>query len=71
MKWGSFICTTVIVALIFFFEWKKMKLASKEDQIGFVLILLLAWIFSLFNLQQMAGPITWVEALFKPFEKYM
>ncbi|MFF2875769.1 hypothetical protein ACFVR2_05545 [Gottfriedia sp. NPDC057991] len=71
MKWGAFIGTAVVVSLIFFFEWTRMKQSPKKDKIGFILLLFIGWIFSLFNLQQMDGPITWVEAIFKPLEKYM
>ena len=71
MRWGAFFCTTIIVALIILYQWPKMKQNPKKDKIAFSILLLIGWVLSMFDLPHMAGPTTWIEALFKPFGQFM
>ncbi|MEH6996416.1 hypothetical protein V7075_27555 [Neobacillus drentensis] len=71
MRWGAFFATTVIVALIIIFQWPKIKQNPKKDKLAFFMLLLIGWVLSMFDLPHMAGPTTWIEALFKPFGKFM
>lgn len=71
MRWGAFMCTTVIVTLIILFEWPKMKQNPKKDKMAFLTLLLTGLVLSMFNLPQMSGPTQWIEALFRPFGEFM
>lgn len=71
MKWGAFISITAVVTLIILYEWARLKQAPKKDKIAFFLLLFIVWVLSMFNLQQMAGPVTLVEAIFKPFSQFL
>ncbi|MEJ9232945.1 hypothetical protein LAV79_26760 [Peribacillus butanolivorans] len=64
-------CTTVIVALIILYEWPKMKQNSKKDKMAFLSLLLMGLVLSMFNIQQMSGPTSWIETFFKPFGEFM
>lgn len=71
MRWGAFMCTTVIVTLIILFEWPKMKQNPKKDKMAFLTLLLTGLVLSMFNLPQMSGPTQWIEAFFRPFGEFM
>ncbi|MEI2468189.1 hypothetical protein ACIQX3_00380 [Peribacillus frigoritolerans] len=71
MRWGTFICTTVIVALIILYEWPKMKQNPKKDKVAFLTLLLTGLVLSMFNLPQMSGPTEWIVVLFRPFGEFM
>ena len=71
MRWGTFLCTTVIVALIILYEWPKMKQNPKKDKMVFFSLLLMGLVLSMFNIQQMSGPSAWIVTFFKPFGEFM
>ncbi|MDF2717222.1 MAG: hypothetical protein K0R28_4147 [Paenibacillus sp.] len=66
MKWSTMIAVTVVLGLIFWYEWPKMKRSPKKDKAVFVTLLSISWILSLFDLRNMAGPTTLIESLFRP-----
>lgn len=69
MKWGVFFATAGIVLVIILFQWPKMKQQSKKDKGAFIVLLLLALMLSMFDLQHIKGPVTLLEYIFKPFGK--
>ncbi|MWV45694.1 hypothetical protein GRF59_18940 [Paenibacillus sp. HJL G12] len=71
MKWGTFIGVMVIIAAIFAYEWPRMKQLPKKDKAAFIALLSIGWILTLFDLQNMAGPATVLETIFKPFSKLL
>lgn len=71
MRWGVLIGVTAIMALMFAYEWPRMKKNPKKDKIAFVVLILIGWILAMFDLPNMTGPTTWIETIFKPFGKIM
>jgi hypothetical protein len=71
VRWGAFLGTTIIIAVIILFQWPKMKQHPKKDKMAFFMLLLFAWVLSMFDLPNMAGPVTLIEALFKPVGQFM
>ncbi|TMV48916.1 hypothetical protein FE783_14675 [Paenibacillus mesophilus] len=71
MRWSGMIAVTVIIGLIFLYEWPKMKRSPKKDKAVFVTLLSVCWVLSLFDLRSMAGPTTLIESLFKPFSEML
>ncbi|MFK2826916.1 hypothetical protein QYG89_14770 [Bacillus sp. B190/17] len=71
MRWGAFFATAVIIFVIVLFQWPKMKKTPKKDKWVFSILLLIGLGLSMFELEHMAGPVTWIEAIFKPFGKFM
>ncbi|MGC5328085.1 hypothetical protein [Brevibacillus sp. SYSU BS000544] len=66
MRWSVILGVTFIVVLIVLFEWPRMKNHPKRDKIAFAGLLLIGWVLSMLDLQNMAGPNTLVEMIFKP-----
>lgn len=66
MRWSVILGVTFIVLLIVLFEWPRMKDHPRRDKITFAGLLLIGWVLSLFDLQNLAGPSTFVEMIFKP-----
>lgn len=71
MRWGVFFGTAIIIAVISLLQWPKMKQHPKKDKWVFIMLLLVVWGLSLFDLPQMAGPLTLIQALFKPVGQFM
>jgi hypothetical protein len=71
VRWGAFIGTTIIIAVIILFQWPKMKQYPKKDKMAFLMLLVFVWVLSMFDLPKMAGPVTWIEALFRPVGQFM
>ena len=65
MRWGAFFATTVIVALIILFQWPRMKQNPKKDKMAFLILLLIGWGLSMFDLPHMGGPTAWIESSFQ------
>ncbi|MEH7125177.1 hypothetical protein V7122_09515 [Bacillus sp. JJ1532] len=71
MRWEGFFSTAVIIFVILLFQWPKMKQKPKKDKGALIVLLLIGLVLSMFNLPQMDGPTTWIDALFKPFGQFM
>ncbi|VEF49756.1 Uncharacterised protein [Bacillus freudenreichii] len=71
MKWGAFFATLVIVAVIFLLQWPKMKKNPKKDKIVFIVLLSLGLVLSMFDLQRIPGPVTWVTTILRPLGKFL
>lgn len=66
VRWGVLLGVTVIMALIVLYEWPKMKHTPKKDKAAFFFLLMVGWVLAMFDLPNIAGPVTWLDALFKP-----
>jgi len=71
VRWGAFFATTLIITIIIFIQWPRIKKYSKKDKWAFFILIFIGWGLSMFDLPNMAGPTTWVKALFKPFAPLM
>lgn len=71
MKWGAFFATMIIVMIIVFLQWPKMKTNPKKDKTAFIILLAIGLLLSMFNLQYIKGPSAVRQFLFKPFIEYM
>jgi len=68
---AAFAWTAIVVALLTMYEWPKMKQSPKKDKIAFISIMLIGLFMTLFSLKQMAGPVTWLELIYRPLGKFM
>jgi len=71
MRWDVFLGSTVAIGAIFAFEWPKMKRHPLKDKAAFLVLLLFGWGLAQFDLQYMSGPVTFLEAVFRPFSKML
>lgn len=71
MRWGPIIAVTVVIGLIFWYEWPKMKSSPRKDKAVFVTLVSVCWVLSMFDLRNVAGPTTLIESLFRPFSKML
>jgi hypothetical protein len=62
-------CTSSLLILIT--DWKLIKKVTKLEKILFSILLLLALIPTFFNLDNVPGPITFIELLFGAFGNFM
>ncbi|WP_313428986.1 hypothetical protein [Siminovitchia terrae] len=69
MEWGQFFGTASVVAVIVILQWPRMKDYSKRDKGGFIALLLIGLILSLFNLQHIKGPLDLEKAIFHPISR--
>lgn len=66
MRWSVIIGVPFLILLIILFEWPRIKNNPKKDKIAFASILLICLVLAMFDLQNMAGPNTLVEMIFRP-----
>jgi hypothetical protein len=71
VRWGAFFGTTLIISIIIFIQWPRIKKYSKKEKSIFFFLLFIGWGLSMFDLPNIAGPMTWMKALFKPFAPLM
>ncbi|WP_421617804.1 hypothetical protein ACAF76_010100 [Brevibacillus sp. TJ4] len=71
MRWGIMLGKTVVVVLIFLFEWPKIKSQSKKDKRAFLTLLGIGWVLFLFDLPNIPGPTTLLDTIFKPITSMM
>ncbi|KQL49903.1 hypothetical protein AN963_09505 [Brevibacillus choshinensis] len=67
MKWGVIVTMTVLAVLLILYEWPRVKKLPKKDKVVFLTLVFMAWVLSMFDLPNVPGPTTLVQALFKPF----
>lgn len=67
MKWGPFVGTALFAALLLLVLWPRLKKNSLKERTVFFIFLFFGWGLSLFDLPNIAGPMTWIRFLFKPF----
>ncbi|RST74415.1 hypothetical protein D4T97_011730 [Siminovitchia acidinfaciens] len=63
--------TIVIVTVIIFLLWPRMKQIPKKDKRAFFVPLPIGLVLSMFDLQHMKGPVTLIEDIFKPIGQFM
>jgi len=71
VRWGAFFGTTLIITILIFMQWPRIKKYSKKEKSVFFILLLISWGLSLFDLPHIAGPVTWLKVLFKPIASIM
>ena len=73
VRWGAFLWyTLLIVALIILFSMAEYETeALKKTSWAFFTLLLFGWILAMFDLPHIGGPTAWIEALFRPFGRFM
>jgi hypothetical protein len=67
MRWEAFLGTTLIITIILFIQWPRIKKYAKKEKWVFFILLFIGWGLSMFDLPNIAGPVVWLEILFKPF----
>lgn len=70
-NWTTVMIVQVFIWLIVLFEWRRLKYTSKVDKITFFTILLFSAAMSLFNLENLPGPITLLRFIFGPLGRMM
>ncbi|MDU0200833.1 MULTISPECIES: hypothetical protein [Paenibacillus] len=68
MKWSVFIPVASASFCIVLLEWPKLKQKPVKDKVAFAAILLAVLLLSMFDLPNTPGPISFLNALFKPFK---
>lgn len=68
MRWLFFSSVTIAAFLIFWLEWRSLKLKTKNDQVAFVMLLLIVWLLSMLDLPNTPGPTAFLEFIFKPLK---
>ncbi|MFD0711598.1 hypothetical protein [Paenibacillus sp. GCM10027626] len=71
MNWRIWISATIIILLIFWFEWPRIKQNPPKDKAAFVVLLLIGWVLSMFDLLHLPGPTTLLNAIFKPLARML
>ncbi len=71
VNWNTIFVVQVLIWLIVLFEWKRLKNAPKADKITFVTILILSALLSFFQLDNLPGPMTFLDYIFGPLGKIM
>jgi hypothetical protein len=71
MRWQRIAGVTLIVSIIFLYEWPRIKRNPPKDKAAFAVMMLAGWVLSLFDLPVTTGPITWITTMFKPLGKMM
>ncbi|MFD2371549.1 hypothetical protein ACFSO0_16605 [Brevibacillus sp. GCM10020057] len=71
MKWGLMISMTALAITMILFEWRRLSKLPKRDKVAFISLVIIAWGLSMFDLQQLPGPTTVLQAIFKPLERLL
>ncbi|WP_338471757.1 hypothetical protein R4Z10_03010 [Niallia sp. XMNu-256] len=71
VRWGAFFGTTLAIVIFVTVQWPKIKKYAKKEKWAFFILLFIGWGLSLFDLPHIAGPLTWLETIFKPIGTYL
>lgn len=71
MKWGLILAATALAIGMIWFQWPKMRHYPKKDKAAFLVLLLIGWVLSLFDLPNLPGPTSWISSLFRPWAKLL
>ncbi|MBT2733785.1 hypothetical protein [Bacillus sp. ISL-7] len=73
MKWAIVFAFTIALALMFLYEWPKIKSKEKKEKIAFVCLLAMGWILSFILLYypDTPGPSYLVDRIYKPLGKLL
>jgi multisubunit Na+/H+ antiporter MnhB subunit len=68
MKGAAVVGITILVVLIFLYEWPKMKRNQKKEKAAFVALTAMGWVLAvlLVFFPDMPGPTQVISKLFKP-----
>jgi hypothetical protein len=67
VRWGAFLGTAAVSVVLILFQWAILKKLPKKDMLAFYILLIMGLGLSIFDLPNMPGPLTIIEAIFKPF----
>ncbi|MFS0820361.1 hypothetical protein [Bacillus sp. 1P02SD] len=72
MRIGGVLGVTVILVLIFLYQWPKLKKSGRKGRMVFFSLMLLNWILAilLVNFPEMPGPGQLIDFIFKSFEPF-
>jgi uncharacterized membrane protein len=64
---------TIVIVLMFLYEWPKMNQKQKKDKYTFVVLSAMSWILAVLLLffPEMPGPTEMVDQIFKPLGKML
>ncbi|GHI00308.1 hypothetical protein [Neobacillus kokaensis] len=70
MKIGEITGVTIILVLIFLYEWPKLKKNKKKVKIAFFSLMVVNWVLAvlLIIFPEMPGPGQLIEFIYKPFK---
>lgn len=71
LDWMTVFILQVCIWSIVLYDWKQLKKAQKTDKITISVLLILSFILSFLNLENMPGPITLLRYLFDPLTRFM
>lgn len=71
LDWMTVFILQVCIWSIVLYDWKQLKKATKTDKFTVSVILILSFILSFINLENMPGPITVLSYLFDPLARIM
>ncbi|WHY73543.1 hypothetical protein [Fictibacillus enclensis] len=68
MKWISVIGITIVVAILAFYEWPKMKKDCQKEKMAFITITTIGWLLAIVLLffPDLPGPTHLIVKIFKP-----
>ncbi len=72
MKVGGILGVTVILVLIFLYQWPKLKKNGRKVKMTFFLLMLLNWVLAvlLVIFPEMPGPGQLIDFIYKSFETF-
>jgi multisubunit Na+/H+ antiporter MnhB subunit len=72
MKIGGILGVTVILVLIFLYQWPKLKKNGRKVKMAFFLLMLLNWVLAvlLVIFPEMPGPGQLIDFIYKSFEPF-
>ncbi|MBT2726393.1 hypothetical protein J7E63_05495 [Bacillus sp. ISL-75] len=73
MKWAIVFAFSIVLALMFLYEWPKIKSKEKKEKIVFVCLLAMGWVLSFILLfyPDTPGPTNLVDSIYKPLGKLL
>lgn len=71
MKWDSLLATVGVIIVILLFVWPKIKDKPRKYKSAVFILSLISLGLSIFDLQNIYGPSSLIEVIFKPFGKFL
>ncbi|WP_394236225.1 hypothetical protein [Niallia oryzisoli] len=70
-NWTTVFLVQVVIWFIVLFEWKQLKNRSKADKFTLAGILIISALLSFLNLENVPGPMTFLQYIFGPLGRLM
>lgn len=73
MKWATVLGVITVFVFMTLYEWPKMKVQMKREKIAFAALTILGEVLALLLVfyPEMPGPTQWIDAIYKPLEKFL